>query len=154
MALHNTEKQVVVGGTEELVAQAEAACKGEGALRTVPVKVSNAFHTPLMKDMEVQFADFLQSVALHEPTCRIILNCKGDYAASVADIREDIVRQCCNTVHWYDGLLQLLKTPDVVTVEVGIGKTMAGMLRNTEPKLTTYLASNPRQRMQLVQLTR
>lgn len=154
VALHNTEKQVVVGGTEELVAQAEAACKSEGALRTVPVKVSNAFHTPLMKDMEVQFADFLQSVALHEPTCRIILNCKGDYAASVADIREDIVRQCCNTVHWYDGLLQLLKTPDVVTVEVGIGKTMAGMLRNTEPKLTTYLASNPRQRMQLVQLTR
>ena len=137
-----------------LVAQAEAASKLAGALRTVPVKVSNAFHTPLMKDMEVRFTDFLQSIELHEPTCRIILNCKGDDADSVDDIREDIIRQCCHTVHWYDGLLRLLETPDLVPVEVGIGKTMAGMLRNTEPKLTTYLASNPRQRMQLVQLAR
>lgn len=152
VALHNTETQVVVGGTEELVAQAEPLFKQAGALRTIPVKVSNAFHTPLMKEMEVQFSDFIQNVELHEPKCEIILNCKGDYASGLEDIRQDISLQCCHTVHWYDGLCNLFKSDELALAEVGIGKVMTGMVRSTNPKATTYMMSNPRHRMQFVQL--
>ena len=152
VALHNTEKQVVVGGLPEEIERAEPLFREKGAIRTIPVRVSNAFHTPLMREMETGFAEFIRSVPMHEPHCRIILNCKGDYAESTDDILRDMTQQCCHTVHWYDGLRRLLETPELLLVECGSGKVLAGMMRNTDPKQTVYAASNPKQRMQALQL--
>lgn len=150
VALHNTETQVVIGGTEAQIALAEPLCKQAGALRTIAVKVSHAFHTPLMRPMEEGFSGFVQDLELHEPKCRIILNCKGDFAENIEDIRQDMILQCCHTVHFYAGLKKLLALPELSLCEVGIGKTLAGMVRSTDPSKTTYLLSNPRQRMQCI----
>lgn len=152
VALHNTEQQVVVGGLPEEIERAEPLFRDRGAIRTIPVRVSNAFHTPLMHEMERGFSDFIHSVPMHEPSCRVILNCKGDYAEGVEDIVRDMTLQCCHTVHWYDGLRRLLETPDLLLIECGIGKVLAGMMRNTDAKQTVYSASNPKQRMQALQL--
>ena len=63
-----------------------------------------------------------------------------------------MTQQCYHTVHWYDGLRRLLETPELLLVECGSGKVLAGMMRNTDPKQTVYAASNPKQRMQALQL--
>lgn len=153
VALHNTETQIVVGGLEEVVAQAEAIFKQNGALRTIPVRVSNAFHTPLMKEMEDEFSAFVSSVPLSEPKCPVLLNCKGGYAADATEIRRDIIQQCCHTVHWCDCLKKLFEQEDLLVAELGIGKVLAGMARSIDPRRTTYLMSNPRQFSQFVGLT-
>lgn len=154
VALHNTEKQIVVGGEAAFVASAEADFKAAGAIRTVPVRVSNAFHTPLMKPMEQEFKAFINSIPLNEPQCQMLLNCKGDYAKNAADIKEDMILQCCHTVHWFDCLQKLLAADDLLLAEVGIGKVLAGMVRNTQPHQTTYLISNVKQFKQFTDLAK
>lgn len=133
VALYNTPNQIVIGGDPDYVLKAEEACKAKGALRTVPVKVSNAFHTPLMKEMEEEFSSFIDKTVLSAPKCRLMLNCKADYAESVDDIKKEIIEQCCHTVNWCDGVKKVISdNSEIIFAEVGVGKVLTGMLRSID----------------------
>lgn len=146
VALYNTQNQIVIGGDSDFVVKAEAVCKEKGALRTVPIRVSNAFHTPLMKEMEQEFSEFIKGIQFSAPKCKLMLNCKGDFAADAEDIKEEIKNQCCHTVRWYDGVKKVIDTyNDVIFAEVGVGKVLTGMMRSIDNKQTMLMMSNPMQ---------
>ncbi len=146
VALYNTQNQIVIGGNPEFVSQAESRCKEKGALRTVPIQVSNAFHTPLMKEMEDELMAYVDAMELKEPKIKVLLNCKGDYALNTEDIKKEIRRQCCHTVLWYDSIKKIIKeNEDCIFAEVGIGKVLTGMMRSIDAKQTVYMVSNPKQ---------
>ena len=112
VALCNTDNQIVLGGEPEYVEKAEVLCKEKGALRTVPIRVSNAFHTPLMKEMEEEFAAFIDAIPMSEPKCKLMLNCKGDFALDVADIKKELKNQRCHTVLWSDGVKKVIASTE------------------------------------------
>ena len=143
VALANTQNQIVIGGTPEYVEKAEEICKAKGALRTVPIRVSNAFHTPLMKEMEDEFAEFVEKIDFSAPKCQLMLNCKGDFATDISDIKMEIRNQCCHTVLWYEGVKKVIKANDkLVFAETGIGKVLTGMMRSIDNKQNMLMMSN------------
>ena len=146
VALHNTENQIVLGGEPEYVSKAEELCKANGALRTVPIRVSNAFHTPLMKEMEAEFAEFINAIDFAAPKCKLMLNCKGDFATDVDDIKNELKNQCCHTVLWCDGVKKVIDTMQpLVFAETGVGKVLTGMMRSIDSKQNVLMMSNPAQ---------
>ena len=146
VALCNTDNQIVLGGEPEYVEKAELLCKEKGALRTVPIRVSNAFHTPLMKEMEEEFAGFIDAMDMAEPKCKLMLNCKGDYATDAEDIKQELKNQCCHTVLWSQGVKNVIATTeDIIFAEVGVGKVLTGMMRSIDNKQSVYMLSNPMQ---------
>lgn len=146
VALCNTENQIVLGGEPEYVEKAEEICKANGALRTVPIRVSNAFHTPLMREMEDEFAKFINTIEFSAPKCKLMLNCKGDYATDVDDIKQELKNQCCHTVLWCDGIKKVISDmPDIVFAEAGVGKVLTGMMRSIDNKQNVLMMSNPAQ---------
>lgn len=144
IALYNTTQQMVIGGDQEYVTRASEVLKEKGALRVVNVRVSNAFHTPLMEEMIPEFTKFINGIELKEPTCKLILNCKGDFAASAEELKEEIINQCCHPVNWCTSLEKLLAAESITLAEVGVGKTLAGMVRNMGSKEKVYLLSDPK----------
>ncbi|MCI7813781.1 MAG: ACP S-malonyltransferase [Lachnospiraceae bacterium] len=142
VALHNTENQVVIGGEEKMVREAERKCMQEGAVRTAMVNVSNAFHTPLMREMEAAFFPLMDQILLQPPKCGVLLNCKGDYARDVEEIRQDIKEQCTHMVRWYDCMKKILLWENIIFVEVGVGKTLTGMIRSMRVKEKCYVVSD------------
>lgn len=150
VALYNTQNQIVIGGNPNFVCQAEIRCKEKGAIRTVPVRVSNAFHTPLMNEMEEPFMDYVNTIELKEAKTKLVLNCKGDYAINQEDIKKEIRNQCCHTVLWYDSIQKIInEKEDYCFAEVGVGKVLTGLMRSIDPKQKVYMISNPKQREQL-----
>ncbi|MDR2024158.1 MAG: ACP S-malonyltransferase [Hungatella sp.] len=141
IALHNTSEQIVIGGNRLCVSKASQILKENGALRVVENRVSNAFHTRLMERMVFEFTNYIQKINLFRPECKIILNCKGDYAENIEEIRKDIIEQCCHTVKWYESLKLLLANRDIILAEVGAGKTLAGMIRNMNRRQNVFLLS-------------
>ncbi len=144
IALVNSRTQVVLGGDEAAVDFAAEKMITLGAFKTVKVKVSAAFHTSFMKEIEDELADFIDTLPMTEPKCRMILNCKGDFAKSAEEIRNDLKLATCHTVLWGQGLERLLENDDLLICEAGIGKAMAGMVRNMGYKGKIYLLSDAR----------
>lgn len=146
VALHNTKTQVVVGGTADYITKAEAAFQNAKALRIVHVRVSKPFHTPLMRAMEEPFSAFIDSLTFSAAKCPLILNCKGEEASNIEDIRDDIKMQSTHMVRWYDSLLCLSRIAGQsdVYAECGVGKTLSGLLRSVCPGLPTFQLSQPK----------
>lgn len=155
VALYNTQNQIVIGGDSEFVVKAEEVCKSKGALRTVPIRVSNAFHTPLMREMEAEYADFVDKISFSNPKCKLMLNCKGDFATDVEDIKKEIKNQCCHTVLWYEGVKKIIETTDnIVFAETGVGKVLTGMMRSIDNKQNMLMMSNPMQYNKFINLVK
>ena len=144
IALINSKTQVVLGGDAQAVDFAAQKMIRLGAFKTVNVKVSAAFHTSFMREIEDDLAEFIDTLPMKEPRCQMILNCKGDFATSAEDIRNDLKLATCHTVLWGQGLERLLEYDDLLICEAGIGKAMAGMVRNMGYKGKIYLLSEAR----------
>ncbi len=155
IALHNTENQIVIGGDVEVVTRAEELCKTKGALRTVPIRVSHAFHTPLMQEMETEYKEFIDNINFSVPNCKLMLNCKGDYATSIQDIKDEIVSQCCHTVRWCDGVNKVIQSYDnIIFAECGVGKVLTGMMRSIDNKQNMLMLSNAMQYNKFINLVK
>lgn len=144
IALYNAPDQIVVGGYEEEVDSVCEGCMAAGAVKAVKLNVAAAFHTPVMGEIEAEFAEFIQQIPMRDPRIPLLLNCKGDFAEGVQDIKKDLTDQCCHMVRWVDCMEKAVAVSDVF-IEVGYGKTMAGLMRKIDPAKPCYLASDPRQ---------
>ena len=144
VALQNSDIQTVVGGECELVEKLEHKAKEAGAIKTTVLNVSNAFHTGLMEDMAIEFAESVEALDIKLPTKKIMLNCKKDYAATEEEIKSELVNQCYHTVFWADGIKKIISDyNDVCFIEVGVGKTLTGMMRHIDSSKKVYMASKP-----------
>lgn len=142
IALINSETQIVLGGSEENLDTAAKLLMKKGAFKAEKAEVDHAFHTSFMKPMEKEYFDFLDTIKLQDPRHRIILNCSARVSDSAEEILSDVKRQCCHTVLWYDSLKCLFAQGEMRIAEVGAGKKMAGIIRNSGYKEKVYLMSD------------
>ena len=67
LANFNTPVQTVISGSPEMVARAGNLAKAEGA-KVIPLKVSGAWHSPLMEEATRDFAAFMAKVHFGAPS--------------------------------------------------------------------------------------
>lgn len=152
IALENSTQQYVIGGKEADVDQVIVKLKEAGAIRIIEISVSNAFHTYIMEPMVEPFRKFIDTIEFQEPKVKILLNTKGNYAKSVEEIKEDVIKQCVSVVKWKDCLEHLLKNEGILLAETGVGKTMASLVRGMGTQQKTYLMSSNKDFDQFVNL--
>lgn len=132
VANHNSAEQIVITGTPEAVAAVSDAAKAKGA-RAIPLKVSGAWHSDLIKGAESPFADFLESIEFKSPSNKVIHNVTADTCDDGQAIRELMARQLCSPVRWFDTIGRLTAENVDVFVEVGPGKVLTGLLKKIVP---------------------
>jgi len=137
VANHNTQQQIVITGTAEQVNEVAAIASGKGA-RAMPLNVSGAWHSDLMKRAGADFEDFLLEVDFNTPIKPVVLNVTADFAPGSPDeIRKIMGNQLYSPVKWYDGICRLVQEKVELYVEIGPGRVLTGMLRKILPKSHT-----------------
>lgn len=132
VANHNTETQIVITGEKAPVQWVSEQAKTAGA-RAIPLKVSGAWHSDLIRGSVEDFKETLNSAAISKPSVPLVMNVTADYCANPDDLREIMASQLCNPVRWYDAMGRLLAEKVNVFVEIGPGKVLSGLLKKIVP---------------------
>lgn len=123
----NCPGQVVVAGTKEGIEQASALLKEKGARRVMPLEVSGAFHSGLMQTAQEGLKPFIAALKMETTATEIVMNVPGDYVTSLDEMRSAMVQQVTSPVYWQKGIEAQLKKGIDLFIEIGPGKTLAGM---------------------------
>jgi [acyl-carrier-protein] S-malonyltransferase len=133
VANHNTELQIVITGAPESVARVSALAVVKGA-RSIPLKVSGAWHSELIKGAEEEFNASLDAAAFNTPEKSILFNVTADTSNDPVEIKDIMGRQLCSPVRWYDTINKLMDENVEIFVEVGPGRVLAGLLKKILPR--------------------
>jgi polyketide synthase 12/epothilone polyketide synthase D len=142
IAAVNGPEQVVIAGAEEPV-QAIAAGFAARGVRTKPLRVSHAFHSPLMAPMLEEFRHVAESVTYHRPSMALISNLTGRPVTDEVSEPGYWVRHVREAVRFADGVKALREAGADTFIEVGPRSTLLGLvpacLPDAEPALVASL---------------
>jgi [acyl-carrier-protein] S-malonyltransferase len=133
LANFNTPEQTVISGSPEMVAKAGNRAKEEGA-RVVPLKVSGAWHSPLMEEATVDFTAALDRLKFKAPARTLYLNATAQPATDPEKLREAMSRQLTSPVKWAELILNLKAAGADTWVEVGPKNVLTGLVRKILPQ--------------------
>jgi [acyl-carrier-protein] S-malonyltransferase len=133
IANHNTGQQIVITGEPAAVAAVSAYAAEKGA-KAIPLKVSGAWHSELIRGAEEDFKAFLQTIAFNSPQSAVVFNVTADTESDPDEIRAVMSRQLCSPVKWCDSMKKLVEVEIEIFVEIGPGKVLTGLLRKNLPK--------------------
>lgn len=132
VANHNTPQQVVITGESEAVAAAAKFVKSKGG-KAIPLKVSGAWHSPLMEDAAAEFAGELEAVQFRAPECPVVMNVTGEPETDPAMIKAIMKKQIVSPVKWCDSIEYMLKDGVSHFIEAGPKKVLAGLVKKILP---------------------
>jgi [acyl-carrier-protein] S-malonyltransferase len=141
-ANYNTPGQVVVSGTAEGVARAGELAAARGG-KAAPLKVSGAFHSPLVAAAAERLKDELKAVAINPPQGVFLANASGKAASQPEVIRDLLYKQIAHPVRWSATLERMVAGEVSAAVEFGPGRVLTGMLKKVKRDVATYNVSDP-----------
>lgn len=132
----NTPDQTVISGDPAAVERAGGRCKAGGARRVLPLKVSGAFHSPLMEPARVGLEGELARVAFSDPRFPVIANASASPVRDAATARRLLGEQLTAPVRWVEGMRAAvtLAGADVTFLEIGPGNVLTGLLQRIAPE--------------------
>ena len=147
VANHNTETQIVITGAPAPVERVASLASEKGA-KSIPLKVSGAWHSELIQGAQDDFGNFLNRIAFKAPQIPVVFNVTAAPEDDPMEIQSLMARQLCSPVKWYDAMQKLIQENVEVFVEVGPGRVLNGILKKVLPKdleAKTYNVSNMKQ---------
>lgn len=132
VANHNSGEQIVITGAPAAVQAAGDLAAARGG-RAIALKVSGAWHSPLIQGAEAEFRDFLNGITFNAPQCPVVHNVTADTAATPDEIKNLMARQLCSPVRWYESVLKMARDGVEACVEIGPGRVLTGLLKKILP---------------------
>ncbi len=132
LANDNNAGQVVISGTPTAVSaiMAQVKCK-----KAVPLKVSGAFHSPLMGDASAAFQAVLEAVEFQTAIVPVLSNVDPTPSQDATVIKQRLAAQMTGAVRWRELTLNLPAQGISSVVEVGPGKVLVGIMKRTVAEL-------------------
>ncbi|MDQ1335326.1 MAG: hypothetical protein QG552_2276, partial [Thermodesulfobacteriota bacterium] len=131
----NSPNQVVLSGGTEAV---KDLCKSlkEMGYRATLLRVSMAFHSPIMKVIHDELEAYVASIPFHSPQIPVISNTTmAPYPSDPDEIRRILMAHLESTVHWMNNVETLWNDYGVrLFVEVGPGETLSNLIADTLPE--------------------
>lgn len=142
-ANYNSAGQVVISGDAEAVERAMEALKGAGAKRVLPLKVSGAFHSPLMAPAAEGLAEGLARADFVPPAYPVVSNVTAEPVTVGATARELLLRQLTSPVRWTAGIRTMVEAGVDRFLELGTGSVLCGLNRRNAPEATCAAVGTP-----------
>lgn len=132
IANYNSPTQSVLSGTVEEIETAEEKLKAAGARRVVRLKVSGAFHSPLMNWAHDEFAKVVAKVEFHDPGIAFFSNVTGKQVKTGAEAKALAVAQVISPVLWTAEEASIVAAGFDGCFETGPGTVLTGLWKSTE----------------------
>ena len=151
-ANQNAPDQTVISGDPEAVERAGARCKEMGAKRVIPLKVSGAFHSPLMEPAVPGLAAALEATPFADPRVPVVANATATPVRTAAEARARLVEQLTAPVRWVASVETLSReVAGARFVEAGPGAVLAGLVRRIVPGVEAITLGSPEDVARLVE---
>lgn len=128
IANYNSYTQIVISGMNTEVTTAQALCEKAGAKMVVPLKVSGAFHSPLMKEAQQEFEKFIGDIDFSLPVIPVISNVTAK-PYNIKEIKQMLSRQIASPVRWAESMEYLLAMGEDDFEEIGPGNILTGLIK-------------------------
>ena len=131
----NSPNQIVLSGSTEAVKDLCKRLKEMGHRATL-LRVSMAFHSPVMKVIHDELAAYIATIPFHSPQIPVISNTTmAPYPSDPDEIRRILMAHLESPVHWMNNVQTLWKNHGVrLFVEVGPGETLSNLIVETLPE--------------------
>ncbi|MEV5886224.1 beta-ketoacyl synthase N-terminal-like domain-containing protein [Streptomyces sp. NPDC052020] len=126
VAAVNGPRSLVVSGAAASVEAVVAAVKTQGG-KTSRLKVSHAFHSPLMEPMLAEFEEVVSGLAFHEPSLPVVSTVTGDLADLAAP--RYWVTHVRETVRFADAVRSAGARGVTRFVEIGPDAVLSGLVQ-------------------------
>lgn len=131
----NAPDQTVISGDPAAVARAGELCKSAGAKRVLALKVSGAFHSPLMEPAVPGLREALDVAPFGDPMFPIVANATAEFCHSRDGAVDLLTMQLTAPVRWVASMQRLAAThPDAHWLEIGPGSVLTGLLKRIVPE--------------------
>lgn len=129
---------IAVSGHRSSCDQVDAIALAAGAMKTVPLTVAGAFHTPIMESAVEKLAEALQQIELTNTRIPVYSNVDAQPHQSATEIRELLVKQVCGPVLWQQSVERMIVDGIEQFYEVGAGRVLRGLLKRIQRKIVCH----------------
>lgn len=142
-ANYNAPGQVVISGDVTAVTRAMEAARGAGARKVVSLKVSGAFHSPLMEPAAETMAEHLAGITFETPHFPVQSNVTAAAVTDPEEARDLLVQQLTRPVRWAASVEAMVAAGVETFVEVGPGTVLTGLNRRNARGATSLSLDGP-----------
>jgi [acyl-carrier-protein] S-malonyltransferase len=108
----------------------------------MPLAVTGAFHSRLMAPVAAEMAEVLATIPIRAPRVPVVANVTADSVTTPAAIRDALLAQITGTVRWGASLHRLVATGADTLIDVGPGRVLTRLARETVPHVTVRTADD------------
>jgi [acyl-carrier-protein] S-malonyltransferase len=133
----------VVSGEPEAVELAGKLAKAAGARGSMPLKVSGAFHSPLMHSAAERLRPLLEAAPIGDTRVPLVSNVDAQPRREAAALRAALQAQVTSSVRWTECVRRLLAEGADLFIEVGPGDVLTKLMKRIAPEAEALAASTP-----------
>ncbi len=133
LANHNSPEQIVATGEKALVEELCQAVKEKGK-KGIILKVSGAYHSPMMEGPAREFARILDRVDFRPAKVPFYSNVSAMAETDPERIRSLLARQMVSPVRWYEIVTGMKKDGVEAFVELGPKNVLANLVKKCIPE--------------------
>jgi [acyl-carrier-protein] S-malonyltransferase len=133
-AAYNSPGQTVISGPAESVQKVITICK-EKKFKGRELKVSGAWHSPLMKSAESELKKLIDKTQLSSSSIPVVSNLTGNITNDTNEIKEALVHQLTQPVLWIKSINTIIEQGITNFIEVGPGKVLSGFFKKINPDM-------------------
>ncbi len=133
VANYNAPGQIVISGEKEALDRAVSLAKKAGAKRALPLAVSIASHSELMRPAVEAYRAAVTAVAIHATHIPVISNITARPFANAEAIRAEMLAQLTSPVQWVKSAKYMAERGVQEFLEIGPKDVLAGLIRRIVP---------------------
>lgn len=137
----NAPGQIVISGEIAAIEKAKQIAK-EKKIKAIPLAVSGAFHSSLMKEAAEKMAEELKKHVFKNPKFPVVSNCDAEITTDGSKIPEKLVKQIASPVLWIDSINKIISSGCNTFVELGPKNIVSGMIKKISPAAKTFNIEN------------
>ena len=138
IANYNSAQQIVITGVAQDVDRVCEMLIEKGVKRVVPLAVSGAFHSWLMRDAAAELSDFISEIKFSNAKIPVITNFDAQMTVNANDFKVKIIKQIYSSVRWCESVENLVNNGVDTFIEFGSGKVLSGLVKKINPDVNVY----------------
>ena len=146
IANYNCKGQYVVSGDRKAIQAVQEMAPKLGAKKVVPLNVSGAFHSPLMKPAADGMKEIAAAATYFEPknNCYVYSNVTAEPVKNYHSWPGLLVEQIKSPVYWMQSVENMIRDGSKVFIECGPGDVLSNLMKRIDPEIISLKVNDQR----------
>ncbi len=134
---------IAVSGARASCENVSEVAEAAGAMKTIPLAVAGAFHTPIMASAVAKLSDALAQLEIQSTRVPVYSNVDALPHTAPEEFKELLVKQVCAPVLWQDSMERMLADGFDEFYEVGVGRVLRSLMKRINRKTQCHGVLDP-----------